>query len=393
MIYLDNAATTRVDNVVFDAMVPWLTDSFGNAGAKYELGRSAAQAVYESRCDVAKLFGCNLDNVVFTSGGSEANSLAIYNAYKLWFDGDILHIPEYNAVVYEGEHHSTLSAFDFLFNNEVQYVDRKFGESDEEFIKKITRSIDHRTKFISVMYVNNETGVVNPVKEIGRLCKENGIVFHTDCVQAAGSRPINVEEIGCDFASISGHKIHAPKGIGALYVKDINSALPIIYGSESQEFGVRGGTENVASIVGLGVAAKAIFEKQADTSLANHEKLVKSKFYSELMSNLEKFGLNGIVHVNGLNPDEQGKILSLRFDGVDAETLLLLLDTMGVCASAGSACNSHDSEPSRVLVSCGLTPDEARSSVRFSFSKNNTEEEAIEAAKIVADCVELLYRI
>ena len=217
---------------------------------------------------------------------------------------------------------------------------------------------------------------------------KRGILFHTDCVQAAGCYPIDVVKIGCDFLSVSSHKIHGCKGVGALYAKDKSKLAPIVYGGSEQEFGLRGGTENVAGIVGFGKACEI-------SSKSLHEDTVwvstlKQRFFMALNEALKDTGDEGCVHVNGMSILTPGKTINLRMDGVDGETLLLMLDGKGVCVSAGSACRSHEAEPSHVLSAMGLSKDEARSSIRISFSKKNTADEAVRAAQILAGCISAL---
>lgn len=226
------------------------------------------------------------------------------------------------------------------------------------------------------------------INHIGEMCRERGILFHTDCVQAAGCHAIDTNLIGCDYATISGHKIYAPKGIGAIYIRDKAMARSLIYGGSNQEFGLRGGTENVASIVGLGKACDIIcsdFGAQRVTV-----SLLKRLFYENVISSLKEYGIDERVHVNGASVGDVGKTLNLRIEDIDSETLLLMLDVKGVCISAGSACHSHKSDPSRVLTSMGLSDDEARDSVRISFSSMNTPVEVEEAAEIFSACVKTL---
>ena len=228
----------------------------------------------------------------------------------------------------------------------------------------------------------------NPIEDIGTICMKRGILFHTDCVQAAGCYPIDVVKIGCDFLSVSSHKIHGCKGVGALYAKDKSKLAPIVYGGSEQEFGLRGGTENVAGIVGFGKACEI-------SSKSLHEDTVwvstlKQRFFMALNEALKDTGDEGCVHVNGMSILTPGKTINLRMDGVDGETLLLMLDGKGVCVSAGSACRSHEAEPSHVLSAMGLSKDEARASIRISFSKKNTADEAVRAAQILAGCISTL---
>lgn len=230
--------------------------------------------------------------------------------------------------------------------------------------------------------------VASMTNHIGEICRDRGILFHTDCVQAAGCHPIDANIIGCDFATISGHKIYAPKGIGAIYIKDKTLARSLIYGGANQEFGLRGGTENVASIVGLGKACDLIcsdFGTQRVTV-----SLLKRLFYENMISYLKELNLEDRIHVNGASVGDVGKTLNLRVEDIDSETLLLMLDAKGVCISAGSACHSHRSEPSRVLTAMGLSDDEARDSVRISFSSTNTPAEIEEAAAIFSSCIKTL---
>ena len=252
--------------------------------------------------------------------------------------------------------------------------------------KELSGMLNDSVGLVSVMYVNNELGTVNPVEDIAFKCVKAGVLFHTDCVQAAGDRKVDVMDIGCDFATISSHKIHGPKGVGAIFAKDKALLSPLVYGGEDQEFGYRGGTENVAGIVGFGKACELMGSKIHDTEISIA--ILKQQFYDALTSTLRKG--NDIVHVNGESVLHHGKILNLRFDGVDGATLLLMLDAAGVCVSAGSACHSHEAEPSRVLLAAGLSEDEARSSIRVSFSRHNTQEDVEAAARVMASSVAAL---
>ena len=255
----------------------------------------------------------------------------------------------------------------------------------------------HGDKLISVMHTNNELGTINPIPLIGELChKYENIYFHTDCVQAAGFSPIDVEKFKCDFLTISSHKIHGPKGVGALYIRKPDIDLPygicrpLIYGGHSQEFGLRGGTENVAGIVGFGKAC----ERAGAHLEENRYKIMScvNAFSEALEASLMESDIIDVLHYN-TQTDEPTKVLNIRFDGVRAETLLMSLDAVGVYVSAGSACNASDGKPSHVLKALGLTDDEARSSIRISFSKNNTVAECIQAGKIIAETVNRLLKI
>lgn len=383
MIYLDSAATTGIAPEVLEAMTPYLTDEYGNPGAAYRFGRTAAAAIQRARAQTAGLFGCSPDNIVFTSGGSEGNSMVFLGLRRRLAAAGKRHV-----VVSAIEHESVLRAAEMLGNDgfSVTYI----APDRDGFIRPraVAEAVTEETGLVSVMYVNNEVGTVNDIGEIGAVCRARSVLFHTDCVQAAGQYRIDVNEYGIDFATVSSHKLHGPKGVGALYTRtgDID---PLICGGAEQEHGLRGGTENTAGIVGFGRA----IELSTDNMRADmiEVSVMKQQFYMRFR---EAFGAAGgdinAIHINGCPVVESGKILNMRIDGVDAQTLLLMLDAGGICVSAGSACRSHESEPSRVLTAIGLTEEEARSSVRISFSRYNTEEEVLEAAGRIAVCAAAL---
>ena len=250
------------------------------------------------------------------------------------------------------------------------------------------------TYLVSVMLMNNETGAENDIRTIGGICEEKGILLHTDCVQAAGCCDINVANLNCDFLSLSSHKIHGPKGVGALFVADPLRHLPfvkngaLIVGGRSQEFGLRGGTENVAGIVGFGKACEIMARHRHEIDI--HCSTLKQEFWNVLNEELHNRGFDGIAHINGPAVIKHGKTINIRMDGVDGETLLLMLDHKGVCVASGSACTSHEVSPSHVLKAMGLSDDEARRSIRLSFSKYNTREEIAEAARLTAESVAVI---
>lgn len=379
MIYLDNAATTQVAPEVLEAMMPYLTNQYGNAGTLYGFGRSAAYAVQKAREQVAALFGCTSDHVVFTSGGSESNNTVFKGLrHRLTEQG------KKHLVASAIEHDSVLRAAEALTKDGFYITYVKPSSDGRISPKAVEAAIQEDTGLVSVMFVNNETGVTNDINEIGRVCRQNEVLFHTDCVQAAGQHPLSVHKNDVDFASISSHKIHGPKGVGALYMREPN-IMPLVCGGSEQEFGLRGGTENVPGVVGLGATAEiAVSNMHEDLIMVS---MAKQKFYMELLYELNELGIGDILHVNGGSAIDPGKTINLRFDGVDAQTLLLTLDSKGICISAGSACRSHEAEPSHVLTAMGLTAEEARSSVRVSFSKYNTVDEAENVARIMAFCV------
>lgn len=394
MIYLDNSATTPIHPEVLKAMMPYLKGEYGNAGAVYRIGRESAKAIQKAREQVAQLFNASADQIVFTSGGSEGNNMVFSYGMRCMLEEK----GKKHIVISQIEHDSIYEAATHMFKPSgkvnikddfyTQFIHTKSdGTVDVKHLEELLDE-DESIGLVSVMYVNNETGAVNPINHIGEICRERGILFHTDCVQAAGCHAIDTNTIGCDFATISGHKIHAPKGIGAIYIKDKTLARSLIYGGANQEFGLRGGTENVAGIVGLGKACDLIcsdFGTQRVTV-----SLLKRLFYGNMISYLKETSLEDRIHVNGASVGDVGKTLNLRVENIDSETLLLMLDAKGVCISAGSACHSHKSEPSRVLTAMGLSDDEARDSVRISFSSTNTPVEVEEAAAIFSSCIEAL---
>ena len=376
MIYLDNAATTQVSQRVVNAMLPYFTEFYGNAGSIHTMGADAAKAMQKARQQCAKPINSDPEDIIFTSGGSEANTLAIVGLEKHLISTGKTHI-----ITTKVEHPSVLAAMKYLFYRgfEIEYL--TMGKDGELDIAELTNKIRKKTGLVSVMAVNNETGNSYNIHEIGAECRKRDILFHTDCVQAYGNMNIDVEKDCIDFLSVSGHKFHAPKGVGFLYAKHKELLQPIILGG-GQEQTLRSGTENIPSIVGMGEAAEAAFEDHAILQ-KNADK--RKLFLSELAKEL------GGVQINGC-PHDWSKTVNLLFDGVDGETLLLLLNNRGVFVSAGSACSAHSAVPSHVLTAIGLSDDEARSSIRVSFSVFTTNEEICEAAHVIADSVKKLQR-
>lgn len=378
MIYLDNAATTQIDPEVLATMMPWLTSKYGNAGTLYRFGAESRDAIQKAREQVATFIGADdPGQIIFTSGGTEANNLVFYSQMHNASSGILTSLTEHDSILRSAKRVEENGCV-------VQYLTPDdTGCIRPENVETALRS-DGRIGLVSVMYMNNETGAENDIREISNICKKHGVLFHTDCVQAAGCCDINVNDIGCEFLSISSHKIHGPKGMGALYVRSQSLVSPLILGGSAQEFGLRGGTENIAGIVGFGKACEIMTAKRHDIDV--HCSTLKQLFYLCLNEELRLKGLGDIVHINGPSVIKHGKTINVRFDGVDGETMLLMLDHNGVCVSAGSACTSHESTPSHVLTAMGITPNDARHSIRISFSKYNTREEVAEAARLMAEC-------
>lgn len=384
MIYLDNAATTKIDPDVLREMMLYLTEQYGNAGTLYELGRNAAEAVRKARGQVAKLFSCPSENIVFTSGGSEGNNIVLKGVAAKLKEAGKTHI-----VVSAIEHDSVLRAAESLTKDGFYITYVRPDTEGCVTAEAVESAITPATGIVSVMFANNEIGSVSDVQAIGKLCGENGILFHCDCVQAAGQYDLDVEKNRIDFATMSSHKIHGPKGIGALYVRDKSTITPLIHGGHEQEFGLRGGTENVANIVGLGKACEI-----ATKNLSEHMlkvSMLKQDFVNALAGAMPERNLtaNGITP-NGYTFLNPGKVLSIRIDNVYGESLILAMDRLGVCISAGSACRSLEAEPSHVLKAIGLSDTQARNTVRISFSRFNTKEEVEQAAVIMANCIQTL---
>lgn len=375
LVYLDNAATTRVSPEVMSGMIPYFEEMYGNAGSIHCMGRSARKAIDIAREQVSRPIGAKPGNIIFTSCGSEANNLALFGVAEQLSKTGNTHI-----IISNIEHDSVLGCV-----HDLQYkygFDVSIARADKNGIvsaSKIKSLMREYTGLVSVMAVNNELGTMNPIREIGELCRSRGAMFHTDCVQAYCNIPIDVEKDCIDFLSVSGHKFHAPKGVGFLYARDKEFINPILVGG-GQEYGLRAGTENTPYIVGVGKAAELAWNKLIAWN--TYDKLIRA-FISEIWDRIDG------VHING-TPYSGSKIVNIRFDGVDSETLLLFLDSQGVCVSAGSACAAHSAKPSHVLKAIGLTDMEARSSIRVSISDETTEDELNFAAKDICESVNIL---
>lgn len=364
-------------------MMPYMTNEYGNPGSVHQLGRRAASAVNHAREQVAAFLGAaSVDQVVFTSGGTEGNNLVFAGL------ADSLKQSGKSGIIISAiEHDSVRRAANRLCrqHNFVLSVIQPDREGIVGSHEVTSQAELENAALVSVMSANNELGTVNPVYGICVTAHRAGAMFHTDAVQAAGMFPLNAYQNQYDFMTVSSHKIHGPKGVGALYVRDRTLLSPLICGGAEQEFGLRGGTENVAGIVGFGKACELA---GIDYELRNkHRRTVTDCFLQTLIREVggaDKFYVNG-------DPPLDFKSISLRFDGVDAESLILMLDACGVMVSAGSACRSHESLPSHVLTAIGLKDEEARNSIRVSFSDMNTLEDAKEAAEKIAQCVQVLH--
>ncbi len=366
IIYLDNNATTQVDPAVVDAMLPWLREGYGNPSSAYRLGRQANEAIEEARARVATLLGCAPSEILFTSCGSESINTAIQAALAL--DPDRTHVitsaVEHSATMKLGEHLARKG-------HEVTWlpVDRA-GRLD---LARLEKAIGPETGLVSLLWANNETGVYFPVEEIAELCRAKKVLFHCDAVQAVGKIPIDLHRTRIDFLSVSGHKLHCPKGVGVLYVSKRVRFTPWLRGS--QENARRGGTQNVASIVALGKAAEIAAQSLAEEQ--TRVRALRDRFEAGILAQVPG------VEVNGDREHRLPNTTSLAFDGIEAEGALILLDERGVCCSAGSACTSGSVHPSHVLKAMGFSTPRARASLRFSFGRFNTEADVDAALEIV----------
>ena len=376
-VYLDNNATTPVLPEVLEAMRPYFGERFGNASSIHHHGQETRAAVERARESVANLLGCRPAEVVFTSGGTEADNLAIFGLVQ----------PGDHVVTSTIEHHAVLNSCKHLqFDDkgiEVTYVPVD-GRCLVDPVE-VRRALRPNTKLVTIMMANNETGVLQPVNEIGKICAEAEIYFHTDAVQAASKVPIKVNDIACDLLSISGHKIHAPQGVGALYVRKGTTLEPRFFGG-SHERSRRAGTENVPGIVALGKAAEIAmrsFELAEDREMA----ALRDRLEIEILNQVESAGINGAGAPRVPNTS------NIYFDYIEGEALVIALDLKGLAVSTGAACSSGAIEPSHVLTAMGLRPGQARASLRFSLGKQNTAEDVDFALELVPASVARLREL
>ena len=374
-IYLDNNATTPVLPAVLEAMRPYFGEHFGNASSIHHHGQETRAAVERARDSVAALLGCRASEIIFTSGGTEADNLAIAG---LTSPGD-------HIITSTIEHHAVLHACKHLEETacDVIYVPVDgHGLVDPGDVRRALRP---NTKLISIMMANNETGVLQPLEEVGKIAAEADAYFHTDAVQAAGKVPIDVSRIGCDALSISGHKMHAPQGVGALYVRKGTKLQPLFYGGR-HERSRRAGTENVPGIVGLGKAAELAmqrFECGDDSRMC----ALRDRLQQGLLAQVEESG------VNGLGAPRVPNTSNIYFDHIEGESMVIALDLKGLAVSAGAACSSGAIEPSHVLTAMGLRKHRAHASIRFSLGTQNTGEDIDVALALVPETVARLREL
>ncbi|GAB4334475.1 MAG: cysteine desulfurase NifS [Desulfobulbaceae bacterium] len=362
VIYMDNNATTRIAPEVVDAMMPFLTDCYGNPSSMHTFGGQVGRAITTARESIAALLGAETDEIVFTSCGTESDSTAIFSALQTF--------PEKRHVVTTRVEHPAVKNLcdnlDSLTGHKHRITRLPVAADGTLDLDQYRESLSEDTAIVSVMWANNETGVIFPVEEMARMARERGILFHTDAVQAVGKIPINLRETDIDFLSVSGHKLHAPKGVGVLYVRKGTPFIPFLNGGH-QEHGRRGGTENVASIVGLGKACELAAEKMEEEN--RRVRYLRDKLEKGLLETIPRSMLNG--HKTLRLPNTA----NISFEYVEGEAILLHMNRYNICASSGSACTSGSLEPSHVLRAMGVPFTAAHGSIRFSLSVYNTEEE------------------
>lgn len=374
-IYADNAATTRMSRRAIDAMLPYLSDIYGNPSSLHSIGQEAAQALFAARQTVAEQLGCEPRELTFTSGGSEADNMALVSAATLGARKGKKHI-----ISTAFEHHAVLHTLARLEKQGFEVTLLDVHENGLISAEEVEQAIRPDTCLVSVMYANNEIGTIQPIAEIGAVCRAHGVLFHTDAVQAVGHLPIDVVKQNIDLLSLSAHKFHGPKGVGALYARRGIALTNLIEGG-AQERGKRAGTENVPAIASMAAALKEACEN-----------MEKNTAYVRALRDRLIEGLSKIPH-GALNGDREHRLagnVSFCFEGIEGESLLLLLDDKGVCASSGSACTSGSLDPSHVLLAIGRPHEVAHGSLRLTLSEENTEEEIDTIIRAVTETVEYL---
>ena len=373
MIYADNAATTKMSEAAVHTMISVINENYGNPSSLYSIGQQAKETLEEARKTVAEAIGAEPREILFTSGGSEADNQAIRSMAEEGKKKGKTHI-----ISSAFEHHAVLHTLEKLKKEGFEITLLDVHEDGLVRPEELEQAIREDTCLVTIMYANNEIGTIQPIREIGAVCRKHGIPFHTDAVQAVGPVPVDVNGTGCDLLSLSAHKFYGPKGIGVLYIRQGTRLMPLIAGGE-QERGLRAGTENVPAIVGLGRAILIAVKDRAE----NEEKMkrMRDRLVEGILNDVPGTALNGCAE------DRLPNNCSFRFDGIDGEALLLRLDLAGIAASAGSACTAGSHEISHVLKAIGLTEKEAKSSLRLTTGIHTTEEEADETVRTVGAIV------
>lgn len=373
MIYADNAATTKISDSVFKKMFPILRDQYGNASSQYSLGAKAKRAVELARKQVAVAIGAEPSEIIFTSGGSEANSWVLRSVAESYRNMPI------HIITSAIEHHSVMNACHSLAQTGIEITYLPVDKTGRVLVDNLKAAINPHTKLVSIMLANNEIGTIQPIAEIGGLLKGEGILFHTDAVQAVGHIPVDVNDLQVDFLTASAHKFNGAKGTGILYKRSALKLLPLVFGGE-QEHGLRAGTENVAGIVAAGYAIEESVGEMVD--MAKRLKAMIEDTVNGIKETIPS------VRVNGDSGCRLPGTVNLCFDGVSGEALMHLLDLKGVCVSTSSACASGKDEPSHALLALGLTEQQAKSAIRISYGKYNCEDEVGKVVTAVCDAYE-----
>ena len=391
--YFDNSATTKIKPEVLKEMMPYLTEEYGNPSSLYGIGRSAKKAIDIARDKVANLINCDKNEIYFTGGGTESDNTALkgiaYKAKEEWnknFDNKTEEIAENNTknkikknhiITSKIEHHAILETCKSLEKEEFDITYLDVDKDGMINLQELENAIKEETFLISIMFANNEIGTIEPIEKIAKLAKHKNIIFHTDAVQAIGNVPINVKELGIDMLSLSGHKIHAPKGVGALYVRKDIEFDSFMKGGH-QERNKRAGTENLAGIVGLGKACE--LAKENMEYHIRHVRGLRDYFIEQISKNIEN------IRINGSMEHRLPGNANISFIGIDSTALLLELDKQGICCSSGSACNSREATPSHVLTAIGLDSEMAKSTLRFTFGEFNTKTEVEYLIQKIKQC-------
>lgn len=377
-IYADNAATTKMSKTAFEAMLPYITDIYGNPSSLHSAGQAAADALRKARADMADALGCEPSEIIFTSGGSEADNQAIISAAAIGEKKGKKHI-----ISSAFEHHAVLHTLKKLEKQGFEVTLLDVGKNGIINPDDVAKAITDSTCLVTIMFANNEIGTIQPIAEIGKICRENGVIFHTDAVQAAGHIKIDIKEQNIDMLSLSAHKFHGPKGVGALYAKKGIRLINLIEGG-AQERGKRAGTENVPAIVSMAAALTEAVQEIDEN--AKKVSILRDRLIA---------GLSKIPH-SALNGDPSRRLpgnVSFCFEGIEGESLLLLLDAKGICASSGSACTSGSLDPSHVLLAIGRPHEVAHGSLRLTLSEGNTEEEIDYMIKEITEVVGYLREL
>lgn len=374
-IYVDNAATTKIEEAVVEEMLPYLKEEYGNPSSIYSIGRNARKAVEKAREQVAKAIGAKPSEIYFTSCGSEADNTAL-KGIMCASQNKKSHI-----ITSQIEHPAILDTCKALEKQGfcISYI--PVNENGIVNIEELEKAITKDTALVSVMVANNEIGTIEPIKKIAQIARKNGVLFHTDAVQAIGNIPVNVEDLGVDLLSMSAHKFHGPKGVGALYVRSGVPFDKFINGGH-QERNKRAGTENVASIVGMGKAIELACEQLAENK--SHMEELREYYFEQILQKIP------YIRINGDREQRLPGNTNISFRFIEGESLLLNLDMKGICASSGSACTSGSLDPSHVLLAIGLPHEIAHGSLRVTFSKDNTKEEV---DILVKNLVEIVQRL